>query len=855
MNLEIPAMSLVVLLGASGSGKSTFARRHFKPTEIVSSDFCRGIVSDDENDQTCSEAAFEVLRQIVRQRLKAGRLTVVDATNVQTEARKPLLALAREFHVLPTAIALALPDSVCLERNKSRPDRQFGPHVVRRQSMGLRTSLRGLEREGFRHLHVLRSLEEIEAAQIVRVPLWNDRRHETGPFDFIGDVHGCLPELRDLLARLGYVVDEANPGPVGPRLVPPAGRKLVFVGDLVDRGPDTPGVLRLVMQAVADGHALCVAGNHDVKLARKLRGRDVKLTHGLAESVAQLATQPAAFSTQVADFLEGLIAHYVLDGGRLVVAHAGLKEEMHGRASGAIREFALYGDVTGEQDELGLPIRNNWAAEYRGRARVIYGHTPVALPEWLNNAINLDTGCVFGGHLTALRYPELELVSVPAHATYTTPGRPFLPDPNAASTRSAQQAHDDVLDLSDVIGRRIITTRLLPGVTIRADESNAALEAISRFAVDPRWLVHLPPTMSPPETSSLPGLLEHPAEAFAYFRSEGITEVVCEEKHMGSRAIVIVCRDADAARKAFGISDGSAGIVYTRTGRRFFDDSLLEAQLLEHVRAAFSRAGLWDELNTAWAILDTELMPWSAKAQSLIQSQYATVGAAATTSLARAREWVAQAAARRPDAPEPAALLASLEARSRAAVDYRTAYRHYCWPVRSFADLRLAPFHLLASEGAVHADKPHAWHLATLARLADPILLATRHRFFDLNAPESEAGAVQWWEQLTTAGGEGMVVKPAGFTVRGTRGWIQPAIKCRGREYLRIIYGPEYTLPENLDRLRQRRVAGKRSLALREYALGIEALERFTRREPLRRIHECVFGVLALESEPIDPRL
>ncbi len=855
MNLEIPAMSLVVLLGASGSGKSTFARRHFKPTEIVSSDFCRGIVSDDENDQTCSEAAFEVLHHIVRQRLKAGRLTVVDATNVQPEARKPLLALAREFHILPTAIALALPDSVCLERNKSRPDRQFGPHVVRRQSMGLRQSLRGLEREGFRHLHVLRSLEEIESARIVRVPLWNDRRHETGPFDFIGDVHGCLPELRELLVRLGYGIDEATPGPVGPRLIPPTGRKLVFVGDLVDRGPDTPGVLRLVMQAVSDGHALCVAGNHDVKLARKLRGRDVKLTHGLAESVAQLAAQPTGFSTQVADFLEGLIAHYVLDGGQLVVAHAGLKEEMHGRASGAVREFALYGDVSGEQDELGLPIRNNWAADYRGRARVIYGHTPVALPEWLNNAINLDTGCVFGGHLTALRYPELELVSVPAHATYATPGRPFLPDPNAPSVPSAQQGHDDVLDLSDVIGRRTITTRLLPGVTIRADESNAALEAISRFAVDPRWLVHLPPTMSPPETSSLPGLLEHPAEAFAYFRSEGITEVVCEEKHMGSRAIVIVCRDAAAARKSFGIFDGSAGIVYTRTGRRFFEDASLESQLLEHVRAAFTRAGLWDELNTGWAVLDTELMPWSAKAQSLIQSQYATVGAAATASLARAREWVAQAAARRPDAPGPAALLASLESRSRAAVDYRTAYRHYCWPVRGLADLRLAPFHLLATEGAVHADKPHSWHLATLSRLADPILIATRHRFVDLTVPESEASAVQWWEQLTANGGEGMVVKPAGFTVRGSRGWTQPAIKCRGREYLRIIYGPEYTLPENLDRLRQRRVNGKRSLALREYALGIEALERFIRREPLRRIHECVFGVLALESEPIDPRL
>src|SRR5262245_59854268 len=183
MNITIPELSLVVLIGTSGSGKSTFARQHFKPTEILSSDFCRGLVSDDENDQSATKPAFDVLHYIARKRLAAGKLTVIDATNVQMEARKPLVELAREFHVLPVAIVLNLPEKLCQESNQSRPDRQFGPHVVRNQSQQLRRSIRGLEREGFRHVFVLSSPEEIAAATITRQPLWNNRKDEHGPFD------------------------------------------------------------------------------------------------------------------------------------------------------------------------------------------------------------------------------------------------------------------------------------------------------------------------------------------------------------------------------------------------------------------------------------------------------------------------------------------------------------------------------------------------------------------------------------------------------------------------------------------------------------------------------------------------
>lgn len=855
MSLAVPDLSLVVLIGPSGSGKSTFARRHFRETEILSSDFFRGLVSDDPNDQDATVDAFDVLHAVARKRLAARRLTVIDATNVQEEARKPLVALARAHHVLPVAIVLDLPESLCHERNRSRADRSFGPHVVRNQKRELRRTLRGLGREGFRHVHILSTPEEVDAAEITRTPLWCDRRGEAGPFDLIGDVHGCFDELTALLDRLGYAVTDGGPHR-NPRfdVVPPAGRKAVFLGDLVDRGPRIPDVLRLVMGMVASGHGICVPGNHDVKLLKKLQGRDVKLTHGLAESVEQLERESPAFRDEVVRFLDGLVSHYLLDGGRLVVAHAGMKEELQGRSSGRVRDFALYGETTGETDEYGLPVRYDWASEYRGKATVVYGHTPVPEAEWLNRTICLDTGCVYGGSLTALRYPEKELVSVAAARMYYEPRRPLVPKEAASVELTAQQEHDDLLDLADVTGKRLVTTRLHHSVTIREENAAAALEAMSRFAASPKWLIHLPPTMTPCETSALPDLLEHPAEAFAYYRAQGVATVVCEEKQMGSRAIAVVCRDEETARRRFGVADAGIGLLATRTGRRFFEDAALEQALLVRVARALETSGLFAELGTDWAVLDAELLPWSAKAGALLTTQYAPVGAAGGSALAAAVDALERATA----GPERDAALAATVRRRDDVARYVDAYRRYCWPVSGLEGLKLAPFHLLASEGKVHADRDHLWHMETLHRLdaADPeLLLPIPYRSVDLADGTSEAAATRWWEELTERGGEGMVVKPLDYVTRGSRGLVQPAVKCRGREYLRIIYGPEYTEPANLERLRKRGLATKRSLALKELALGIEALERFVRHEPLRRVHECVFGVLALESEPVDPRL
>ena len=434
--LPVPELSLVCLVGASGSGKSTFGARHFRRFEVLSSDFCRGLVSDDENDQEATAAAFDVLHHIAGLRLDAGRLTVVDATNVQPESRRSLVALARDHDVLPVAIVFDLPERVCVDRSAARTDRNVGAAVVRRQRDQLRRSLKNLRREGFRTVHVLRTEADVDEAVVVRDPLLNNFRSEHGPFDVIGDVHGCRAELEALLGELGYGLrrdDQDRPVDAAP----PEGRTAVFVGDLVDRGPDTPGVLRLVMGMVAAGHARCVPGNHEAKLLRALQGRDVQVSHGLGESLAQLSAETPEFRKRVQDFCYGLVSHLVLDDGRLVVAHAGLKEAYHGRASARVRGFALYGDTTGETDEFGLPVRYPWAAEYRGKAMVAYGHTPTVAPQWTNNTLCLDTGCVFGGTLTALRYPEKQVVSVPAEKVWYAPARPF---PTAAASAADSAA-------------------------------------------------------------------------------------------------------------------------------------------------------------------------------------------------------------------------------------------------------------------------------------------------------------------------------------------------------------------------------------------------------------------------------
>lgn len=317
---------------------------------------------------------------------------------------------------------------------------------------------------------------------------------------------------------------------------------------------------------------------------------------------------------------------------------------------------------------------------------------------------------------------------------------------------------------------------------------------------------------------------------------------------MGSRAVLVVCRSASAGSRRFGIAAG--GTIYTRTGRPFFgsSSSSLETAILERVRTAVGAAGLWDELGTDWLLLDAEVLPWSAKAEPLIREQYASVAAAAGAALPAAQLALSAALQRGIDVAELSARFAH---RASSIAAFTEVYRRYCWPTDGVDGLRLAPFHVLAGEGGSYLRQDHEWHLALVDRLvaASGLFVPTRRLVVDPASPADVAAATDWWLDLTGAGGEGMVLKPA--VDAGPR--VQPALKCRGREYLRIIYGPDYL--SRLEPLRGRGLQRKRNLALREHGLGLAALDLLAAGGPGRAVHQLVFAVLACESEPVDPRL
>jgi protein phosphatase len=389
MSIVVPDFCLVLLLGSSPAAMADFAARQFAPGEVIGPDL-----------------AGDALSATATHRLHRRQPTAIDVTDATAADRSALLRIAKHTFTQPVAIAVL-------------GDGRKGDARIQ----ALREIVQKLQRDGVRTVHVLREGDEVE---IAREPLVTDRRDLVGPFDIIGDVHGCTDELEMLLGELGYGIawhDAAGERSVS--VTPPPGRRLIFVGDLVDRGPRTPDALRIVMSVAAAGTGFCVPGNHDAKFRRWLDGRNVTLTHGLDRSVAQMSAEPRSFHEAVKSFLDTLPSHIWCDGGRLAVAHAGLTGDMIGRSTPAVREFCLYGDTDGATDAEGLAIRYHWADRYSGDTTIVYGHTPVTDAIWLNNTLCLDTGCCFGGKMSALRWPEREIVSVPALQQYAPPRRPF----------------------------------------------------------------------------------------------------------------------------------------------------------------------------------------------------------------------------------------------------------------------------------------------------------------------------------------------------------------------------------------------------------------------------------------------
>jgi protein phosphatase len=416
LDLRIPTDALVVLVGSAGSGKSTWAARHFEPFQVVSSDACRAVVSDDPADQSATRDAFRLLHQIVRERLKRGLLTVADSTALTPLARRELVDDATEYGRPVVAVVFDLPPEVTHIWNATR-DRQVPPAALAAHERQMRQTRGEIDREGFAHVYVLDSPAALDIARLVIGA--TEPEDDQPPFDIVGDVHGCHVELSDLLRRLGYVAGEHG-------FAHPAGRRAVFVGDLVDRGPGSVEVLELVLNMLDAGTALFVPGNHDNKLMRWLLGRPVRVAkHGLGVTIAQIESLPTdrrdRLWKRAVPALRRAPGYLALDGGRLIITHAGIADDMIGRWNRGIAEYCLYGDVEAI-DTHGRPVRRDWAAARTAGADaplIVYGHTVVDELCWVNRTLDIDTGCVFGGQLTALRYPECELVSVAAHEAYS----------------------------------------------------------------------------------------------------------------------------------------------------------------------------------------------------------------------------------------------------------------------------------------------------------------------------------------------------------------------------------------------------------------------------------------------------
>ncbi len=466
--LEIPELSLVVLIGACGSGRRTFAATHLPPETSLSAGLCSpsgasgrpdrektvapgfqptpaGLPGEPANGSELATLArgffspeiAELHRQL-RKRLASGQLTFVIAPTLRFWQRRALLDLAKRAYTQAVAIVFDLPEDLLQRRNQAMGEQGRSPAEIQQQVRTLRQALPDMKHEGFHRVYILRTAAQVDAAQVSLCKMPSNFKELRGPFDIIGDVHGCADELEELLARLSYQrlpLDEGGETPHLDQTYPfayrhPQGRMAIFVGDLVDRGPRILHTCDIVRNMQASAAALCVPGNHDDKFMRLLKGHKVKIENGLETSLAALQALPeeqrGPYQQALRDFFERLPSHLVLNRGYLVVAHAGIKSAMIGRDAARVRDFTLYGETTGETDPYGLPVRLNWAEHYHGRGNIVYGHTPVAEPAWQNNTINIDTGCVYGGKLTALRYPEMELVSVPARREYAKSKRPFL---------------------------------------------------------------------------------------------------------------------------------------------------------------------------------------------------------------------------------------------------------------------------------------------------------------------------------------------------------------------------------------------------------------------------------------------
>lgn len=862
--VRMPHAGIVVLVGPSGSGKTTLLRRLIAEgtllsTEAVSSDQFRMLIGDDEyvdwrnrprseadviyaEYQQVSAKAFEALESLVGMRCRLNKLTWIDATHLYPEDRQRLVGLARKAHVPVIAVVLDIPEQELLARDAGR-EHPRGRQRVKQQVQQFKRTQRGVPEDGFDAVYVLKQPDDIAFVRGEN-PLMIDMGQG---IDIIGDIHGCYDEMLELIEKLGYENRDGDG-----LFRHPEGRKLVSVGDVTSRGPKSLPSLMFWHKHCAAGLAYMVDSNHGWKIARYLDGRNVTLGHGDERVEQELRRfeeergeeDARQFKDALKHFLHAAPSHLVFTRNgirQVVVAHAGIRDHFIGKQSARIQDYCRYGDVEGT-DAAGRPMRKDWYVDHKSGECIVWGHDPRPYPTIVNDTVNIDQGVVFGGMLTAWRMPERQAVSVPARQDYA--GDPDSP------LRRWERRRFAAPNLRKFTEGFAVQTGSRMNVSIHGEQARAAIDTFSHFTVPLEELVYMPPTMSPPPGScSVDGYLEHPRDAFQYYRAQGVTRMVAEKKHMGSRAVLLLFRDEAAGLQWVGRP--MLGNIVTRSGRSFFDPET-EREVLSRLHADLRENGYFERHSTEFVLLDAEIVPWNLKARELISSQYAHVAEAAMMDRDVLLDQLGNALAAGRHVED---WLQETERKRENAGLFRDVFQKYCWDVKGLNDIAIAPFHVLAHSTGTFWDKSHEWHMEQGRELAGMSSLIGETEYRVITNEAEEAEAVRWWEEMTAEGHEGIVVKPDRFSAWNGDKMIQPAIKVRGRSYLHIIYGMDYLAPDNLVRLRKRRTSRKERHALMESALGMEAIDRFVRREPVERIHECILATLALESERIDPRL
>lgn len=859
MQLILPQGAIVLCIGPSNSGKTTLlekliAEQQLLHSEVVSSDTYRELVSDIqyidfstvapedqdvlyEDYQQLSAEAFHVLHEVVASRAKLNKVTFVDATHLRQAERAKYMEIAKKHHVPIIALVFDLPKEEILKRDKQRLQPR-GKKRLEQQFKTFQYELRHLKKEPFTKIYTWRD-EELEIVRQASPHLLD----VGAGFDVIGDIHGCFDEMMALIHKLGYEKQDEL-------YIHPQGRRLISAGDIMSRGPKSIDTMLFWLRQIEAGVSFMIDSNHGWKIARWLQGQKVTLQHG-DEFVAQEFEQyekdhgkeaAEALKKRFADMLLAAPSHYILTQNNVrkaAVTHAGILDRYIGKESKRIRDFCRYGDVQG-MDEQGKPVRGDWFMDHKTSELIIWGHEPKLKPFKANRTINIDQGVVFGGQLTAFRYPEESFTAVDAQHNYAgNEGNPLI---EAKNKRFAppQAKH--------FINGFTVHTAAGEDIAIPKEKALAAMDTFSHHTLPIEQVVYIPPTMSPtPQTSALADYLEHPAEAFAYYKKHGVTQMIAEKKHMGSRAVIFIAKNEQVTKEL--LHTEALGVITTRTGRAFFEEDL-QQEVLQAIHQELTSKNYFEQFQTDYVLMDAEILPWNLKAHSLIDRQYANVAEQAfmdrqlllnklqKTANVDVADWVEEYAHKLKNAAR-----------------FDAVYQNYCWPTNDLQGIQIAPFHILAHSQTTHFDKPHTWHMEMNRLLAEnsTLFLATEYRLIETEEQEQEV--ITWWQDMTELGHEGIVIKPLHFIEKRKGKLLQPAIKVRGREYLRIIYGMDYTDETQLKALKKRNPSRKMRNALQEFSLGIEGIERFVQQESSARVHECALAVLALESEPVDPRL